>query len=82
MKLLTMLQTALESTDAVGELRRLATERLATGTDKAAVLEAFEQLRRELRAANRERDEDAVMDAMDFLSGWCSPHMKLPAKGS
>jgi uncharacterized protein YgfB (UPF0149 family) len=22
-------------------------------------------------------DEDLVLDAMDFASGWCSPHMKV-----
>jgi hypothetical protein len=56
MKLLTMLQSALESTDAVGELRRLAEEQLAVGTDRSVLLETFEQLRRELRATNRERE--------------------------
>jgi hypothetical protein len=30
-----------------------------------------------LREAGREKDEDAVMDVMDFLVGWCSPHMRL-----
>jgi hypothetical protein len=31
-----------------------------------------------LRQADREADEDAITDVMDFLVGWCSPHMKLP----
>ena len=37
-----------------------------------------ERARQQLRQADRETEEDAVMDAMDFLVGWCSPHMKLP----
>jgi hypothetical protein len=35
-----------------------------------------------LRQAGREADEDMVMDVMDFLMGWCSPHMKLPSEES
>jgi hypothetical protein len=38
----------------------------------------FEKARQFLREADREKDEDAVMDVMDFLLGWCSPHMQLP----
>ncbi len=71
------LEHALESADLVGALRNLAEKQLAAGTDKAVLLEAFEQLRQRCRAADRERDEDAVMDVMDFLVGWCSPHVRL-----
>jgi hypothetical protein len=31
-----------------------------------------------LRQDGRETDEDAVMDVFDFLTGWCSPHMRVP----
>jgi hypothetical protein len=34
--------------------------------------------RQQLRQAASEAEEDAAMDVMDFLVGWCSPHMKLP----
>jgi hypothetical protein len=34
--------------------------------------------RQQLRQAASEAEEDTVMDVMDFLVGWCNPHMKLP----
>lgn len=30
-----------------------------------------------LRSQSREMDEDRVADVMDFIVGWCSPHMQL-----
>jgi hypothetical protein len=51
---------------------------LADGQSREAVLELFEQARRELRQANKETEEDALMDVMDLLLDWCSPHMRLP----
>jgi hypothetical protein len=71
-------EAALHSADPVKQLRELAIERLKKGQAREVVLADFEQVRQQLRAANREKDEDVVMDVMDFLSGWCSPHMKIP----
>jgi len=69
---------ALRSSNRVGELRTLAKRLLDEGAKPEALLSQFEQVRQELRKAAREEDEDAVMDVMDFLSGWCSPHAMLP----
>lgn len=71
---------ALTSCDRVGELRKIAQRLLDEGIHSDAVLHEFEQVRRMLRAADREEDEDAVMDVMDFLMGWCSPHLRLEVK--
>jgi hypothetical protein len=70
-------ETALRSSDPVNELRRLAQRLLDDGSDLAVVRNAFERVRQQLRAAEREQDEDAVMDVLDFLTGWCSPHVSL-----
>jgi hypothetical protein len=70
-------EKALGSSDRVEALRSLVGELSAEGCDKTAILEIFEEQRQRLRSANRESEEDAVMDVMDFLVGWCSPHMKL-----
>ena len=72
-------ERALRSTDPVAQLRELAIERVNQGNTREAVLGEFEQVRRQLRSADREEDEDHVTDVMDFLTGWCSPHMKLEA---
>jgi hypothetical protein len=70
-------EAALTSSDRVGELRRLAQQLLDEGSHPDAVFGKFEQARQSLRLADREEDEEAVMDVMDFLSGWCSPHMRI-----
>jgi hypothetical protein len=72
------LEQALRSSEPVSALRALALQLLSGGQRKEAVLALFESARQQLREANRAADEDAVMDVMDCLAGWCSPHMKLP----
>ena len=72
------IQQALTSSAPVIELRNVVGHLLAEGQTREAILELLERARQQLRQANRETDEDAVMDVMDFLVGWCSPHMKLP----
>jgi len=50
---------------------------VARGYTYEEVLDVFESVRAELREDDDEVREDAVMDVMDFIDGWCSPHMKL-----
>jgi len=71
------IEEALRTDSPVWRLRDLAANLLSQGRDREEVLALFEQARSQLREADREADEDAVMDVMDFLTGWCSPHMKL-----
>jgi hypothetical protein len=71
------LEQALTSAERLREIRSLALHLFHQGHGPAAVLELFEQARQRLRQANRERDEDAVLEVTDFLVGWCSPHMRL-----
>ena len=77
MKLDESIEQALRSPEPIPKLRSVVADLFSRGMDKAAVLAMFEDSRQELRQAGREADEDAVMDVMDFLIGWCSPHMKL-----
>ena len=58
-------------------LRDVASEALAQGYDRDVLLEDFESVRARLDEEGEEEREDAVMEVMDFLYGWCSPHMKL-----
>jgi hypothetical protein len=69
---------ALKSSEQVNDLRNLVPRLLAHGQSREAVLELFEQGRRELRQANQETEEDALMDVMGLLLDGCSPHMRLP----
>jgi hypothetical protein len=71
------LDQALHAPDRLNSLRSLAITLLSQGQGRVAVLKMFEGARQRLRQAGREAEEDAVMDVMDFVTGWCSPHMKL-----
>jgi len=55
------------------ELRGLLDE----GWSREALLRQLESDRELLRSEGRSDDEDILLEAMDFLSGWASPHMKL-----
>ena len=59
-------------------LRDLAREALVSGEySKEAVIEVLEEERTHLEKRGEEEREDAVLEVLDFLYGWCSPHMKL-----
>ena len=72
------IEQGLRSSAPVNELRNLVAGLFAAGQTREAILELFEGARQELRQSGRDAEEDAVMDVMDFLVGWCSPHMRLP----
>jgi hypothetical protein len=58
-------------------LRDLAHEALVEGYPREQLIEDFEHARSRLREEERDEQEDAVMDVMDFLHGWSANHMKL-----
>lgn len=58
--------------ELVLRLRSVVKEALTTGTPKAEVLSALATLR-----ADDPEHADVVLDVMDFLGGWSSPHMSL-----
>jgi len=68
---------ALNSSNALAALRSLVGELSTGGSNKATILKIFEQQRQRLRVANRESDEDIVMEVMDALAGWCHPGARL-----
>jgi hypothetical protein len=58
-------------------LRDLAGVVLSTDYPRERLIEDFENLRAHFEKQGEEEREDAVLEVMDFLYGWCSPHMKL-----
>ena len=71
-------EKALHSTNPVNSLRALVHDLSAEGNRKPQIVALFEQLLTQLQnEPAREADADAVRDVLDFLLGWCSPHMKL-----
>lgn len=69
--------TALGSEQPVACLRAVVQTLVAQGADRAAVEDELEAFRDWLRSHGRDDDEDIVLDVMDFLTGWSSPHMKV-----
>ena len=67
-------RTALESADPLVALRNTVARELQSA-DRGQVLRDLETLRTALRHDGR--DEDTVLDVMDFVTGWSSPHMRL-----
>ena len=68
---------ALDSPEPVLKVRDLARSELEHGVSRAEVLSQLESFRIELRGGGRSDQEDVVLDVMDFVSGWSSPHMQL-----
>ncbi len=77
MKFRESVEAALRSARPLDKLRLVAQEFLSIGTPREQVFDLFDHTRLELRKAGREADEDAVADVMDFIDGWCSPHMRI-----
>jgi hypothetical protein len=50
---------------------------LAAGQDRADALAELTSFREQLADAGRDEDEDVVLEVMDYLVGWASPHQKL-----
>jgi hypothetical protein len=73
-------QDALNSPDPLNRLRSLVQALHDQGQEQSAILELFEKTRQQLHETGRDRDEDVIMEIMDFLVGWCSPHMSLEQK--
>ena len=55
----------------------LARELLKGGFEREELLKIFEHVRPHLRKMGRGEQEDELLDVMDQLDGWCSPHVRL-----
>jgi hypothetical protein len=68
---------ALRSAQPMWRLREVVQSMLAEGQERDAVYAARERFRTLLQKAGRDADEDVVLEVMDCLTSWCSPHMRL-----
>ena len=72
-------ESALAQPSSLLVMRELAARLLSQGHPRDDVLQRFDAARLRLREQGRPGDEDVVTDVMDFIVGWCSPHMRLPS---
>lgn len=64
---------ALSSDDPLSMLREVVRFELQRGATRDDIWARFEALRPDVT----DQQEDVVLDAMDALAGWCSPHERL-----
>lgn len=66
-------RAALASEHRLDDLRRAVEQELQAGTPPEHVIAKLETL----RAGLSDSDEDVVLEVLDFVTGWCSPHARL-----
>jgi hypothetical protein len=76
------LEEAFHSPDPAKTIRAVVSDLALEGKRKEEIYELLEKLLLELRSqkCHREDQEDPVLDAMDALTGWCSPPSRLLAE--
>lgn len=75
--ILAAFREALHTAEPVTRVRALVGDELEHGVPRSEVLGQLESLRIELRGNGRAAEEDTVLEVMDFVSGWSSPHVQL-----
>ncbi len=68
---------ALTEPDPALRLREVVQRLLAEGRPREELLSDLDSIRATLRQAGQDEAEDVVLDVMDFVVGWASPHMKV-----
>jgi hypothetical protein len=66
-------RAALASKHRLDDLRHAAEHELQAGIPREQVVAKLEALRLGLS----DSDEDVVLEVLDFVTGWCSPHARL-----
>ena len=68
---------ALAAIEPFAAVSSLVVERRRQGNPREDLYEALTAVMLRLRQAGRDTDEDIVLDVMDRLVGWCSPHTRI-----
>lgn len=74
---LSVLKEALLQSSPIEKLEQIVKDLLNKGYSKESILAEFERFRTTLGTTNNEDYEDVVLDVMDFITGWCSPHKRI-----
>jgi hypothetical protein len=72
-------ETALRSKEPVPALRRLVEDLGREGSTRTEMSRLFEDYLERVRAhpESHKGDEDAILDVLDALTGWCHPGAEL-----
>lgn len=77
MALVDRVECAFRSDNPLLQLRAVAIECLSCGMSRQELLGALEGVRDTWRSQGREADEETVLELMDVVTDYCSPHMKI-----
>lgn len=66
-----------ETARPLSEIRELLLAWAEAGASREQIRFALNDVRSQLQAAGREAEEDRVLEALDVVEGWVSPHLKL-----
>jgi hypothetical protein len=72
-----LFEAALATDAPTEDLRAAVAGLISEGADREEIRAELEAWRAELREQGRDEDEDVVLEVLDFLTGWSSPHMKI-----
>ena len=70
-------EEALAAAEPALALREAVVRAREAGVGRDVVVGPLQALREHLRRAGRDEDEDVVLEVMDFLAGWSSPHTAI-----
>lgn len=71
------LENALQAENPFAELRNYLQRLVHAGYDREKLVRDLLDFSYQLRAENRDDDDDLILEMVDFLTGWCSPHMRI-----
>lgn len=71
------IDTALKADNTFKALWELAKSRAEAGAPQAEQVEAFTQAMQDARREECEEVEEALLDVLDSLTGFCSPHSRI-----
>ena len=73
-KIVQILNSSKTQEEVLSALRAFVEKLRKEGETKEAVLARMQELR---SSVSDEQQEDILLEIMDFLVGWCSPHAKI-----
>jgi len=73
-----LINQAVSHAKPVDAVRQIVLKCIADGLKRKEIETLFGNAALRFRAENREREEDILVDELDYISGWCSPRDHIP----
>lgn len=61
----------------LADVRELLLSWIDAGASREEIRSVLNDIRSEFQAAGREDEEDRVLEVLDIVEGWVSPHLKI-----